>query len=81
LLPDGLRIVPLLLSCLERALLVLGGLWFGNLVNFMDGLDWMNVAEVIPLTASLVPFGSAEAPPPRGTVIALALGTANQHAL
>jgi hypothetical protein len=56
-------------------------LWFVNLVNFMDGLDWMTVTEVIPLTASLVAFGSAEALLPCGTVIALALGTANQHAL
>ena len=75
-LPDGLRVVPLLPSWLERVLLVLGGLWFVNLVNFMDGLDWMTVAEVIPLTASLVVFGSAQALPPDGTLIALALGGA-----
>jgi UDP-N-acetylmuramyl pentapeptide phosphotransferase/UDP-N-acetylglucosamine-1-phosphate transferase len=75
-LPDGLRVVPLLPYWLERVLLVLGGLWFVNLVNFMDGLDWMTVAEVIPLTASLVVFGWAQALPPYGTVIALALGGA-----
>ena len=75
-LPDGSRIVPLLPFWVERALLVLGGLWFVNLVNFMDGLDWMTVAEVIPLTASLVVFGSAQALPPCSTVIALALGGA-----
>ena len=34
----------------ERALLVLGGVWFVNLVNFMDGLDWMTVAEVVPVS-------------------------------
>ena len=28
------------------------GLWFVNLVNFMDGLDWMTVAEVVPITGS-----------------------------
>jgi UDP-N-acetylmuramyl pentapeptide phosphotransferase/UDP-N-acetylglucosamine-1-phosphate transferase len=50
-LPNHLRIVPLLPWWPERLLLVLGGLWFVNLVNFMDGLDWMTVAEVIPLTA------------------------------
>ena len=75
-LPDNLRVVPLLPWWLERTLLVLGGLWFVNLVNFMDGLDWMTVAEVIPLTASLVVLGSAQALPPHGTVIALALGGA-----
>jgi hypothetical protein len=25
-----------------------------NLVNFMDGLDWMTVAEVVPITAAMV---------------------------
>jgi UDP-N-acetylmuramyl pentapeptide phosphotransferase/UDP-N-acetylglucosamine-1-phosphate transferase len=75
-LPDGLRIVPLLPSWLEQALLVLGGLWFVNLVNFMDGLDWMTVAEVIPLTAGLVVSGWSGALPPYATVIAIALGGA-----
>jgi UDP-N-acetylmuramyl pentapeptide phosphotransferase/UDP-N-acetylglucosamine-1-phosphate transferase len=75
-LPGDLRIVPLLPGWLERTLLVLGGLWFVNLVNFMDGLDWMTVAEVIPLTASLVVFGSAHALPPYATMVALALGGA-----
>jgi UDP-N-acetylmuramyl pentapeptide phosphotransferase/UDP-N-acetylglucosamine-1-phosphate transferase len=75
-LPDHLRIVPLLPWWLERVLLVLGGLWFVNLVNFMDGIDWMTVAEVIPLTASFVVLGLADALPAYGTVVALALGGA-----
>jgi UDP-N-acetylmuramyl pentapeptide phosphotransferase/UDP-N-acetylglucosamine-1-phosphate transferase len=75
-LPDDLRVVALLPWWLERLLLVLGGLWYVNLVNFMDGLDWMTVAEVLPLTASLVVFGIAHALPPYGTVVALALGGA-----
>ncbi|KFG68065.1 glycosyl transferase [Microvirga sp. BSC39] len=36
---------------LEHAFLVLGGVWFVNLVNFMDGLDWITVAEMVPVTA------------------------------
>ncbi len=75
-LPDQLRIVPLLPWWLERFLLVLGGLWFVNLVNFMDGIDWMMVAEVVPLTASLVGLGLAGALPSYGIVVALALGGA-----
>ncbi len=74
-LPD-LRIVPLLPWWLERLVLVLGGLWFVNLVNFMDGIDWMTVAEVVPLTAGLVGLGVAGALPPYGTLVALALGSA-----
>jgi UDP-N-acetylmuramyl pentapeptide phosphotransferase/UDP-N-acetylglucosamine-1-phosphate transferase len=38
----------------ERLLLVVGGVWFVNLVNFMDGLDWMSVAETVPVGATIV---------------------------
>ena len=41
-----LRIVPACPLWIERGLLLLAGLWFVNLVNFMDGLDWMTAAEV-----------------------------------
>lgn len=44
------RLVPQLPLWIERGLQVLAGLWFVNLVNFMDGLDWITVAEMIPLT-------------------------------
>jgi len=76
MLPEGLRVIAFLPWWLERALLVLGGLWFVNLVNFMDGLDWMTVAEVLPLTAGLVICGSAGALPPQCMLLALALGGA-----
>src|SRR6202012_5681497 len=39
---------------LGRTLLLIAGLWFVNLVNFMDGLDWITAAEVVPITAALV---------------------------
>ena len=42
---------------IERACLFLGGVWFVNLVNFMDGIDWMTVAEVVPVTGALVLLG------------------------
>ena len=48
--PD-VRIVPALPQAVETAALVLAVIWFVNLVNFMDGLDWMTVAEVVPVTA------------------------------
>ena len=53
-LPDGTRLMPLLPLGLERGLLVLGGTWFVNLTNFMDGMDWMTVAEMVPLSLVLV---------------------------
>ena len=55
--PDTARIVPALPLALERGLIVLAGVWFVNLVNFMDGLDLMTVAEVVPVTAALLLLG------------------------
>lgn len=60
----------------ERIVLLIGGLWFVNLVNFMDGLDWMTVAEVVPVMGALVLFGLCGQLPMASTVVALALGGA-----
>jgi UDP-N-acetylmuramyl pentapeptide phosphotransferase/UDP-N-acetylglucosamine-1-phosphate transferase len=48
-------------------------LWFINLFNFMDGIDWMTAAETVPVTAGLVVIGSLGALPPSETIIAIAL--------
>src|SRR6476661_9701760 len=64
-LPDELRVAPFLPWWTERVLLVIGGVWFVNLVNFMDGLDWMTVAEVVPVTAALALMGAFGALPPQ----------------
>lgn len=55
--PETARIVPALPLALERGLIVLAGVWFVNLVNFMDGLDLMTVVEVVPVTAALLLLG------------------------
>lgn len=57
MVPDDARIVPSLPLMLERGLILLAGIWFVNLVNFMDGLDLMTVAEVVPVTAALLLLG------------------------
>jgi UDP-N-acetylmuramyl pentapeptide phosphotransferase/UDP-N-acetylglucosamine-1-phosphate transferase len=67
ILPDGL---PL---WVERGLLVFAGLWFVNLVNFMDGLDWITVAEMVPITAFLALVGWAGVLQPAPGLIAAAL--------
>ncbi len=72
-LPDELRVARFLPLLVERLLLTLGGLWFVNLVNFMDGLDWMTVAEVVPVTAALAIFGACGFLPALPTIISLAL--------
>ncbi|MBR1278573.1 glycosyltransferase family 4 protein [Bradyrhizobium sp. AUGA SZCCT0283] len=71
--PENLRIVPACPLWIERGLLFLAGLWFVNLVNFMDGLDLMTVAEIVPVTGALVLLGwLAELPAP-ATIAAAAL--------
>src|SRR5580704_492171 len=72
-LPDELRVAPLLPWWVERALLIFGGLWFVNLVNFMDGLDWMTVAEVVPVSAAVAAIGLQDMLPPWAIVVSLAL--------
>ena len=71
--PGDLRIVPALPFWIERGLILLAGLWFVNLVNFMDGLDWMTVAEVVPITAAMIILGSLGEFPIPATVVAAAL--------
>ena len=56
-IPPELRIVQWLPFWIERVAVLLGMVWFINLVNFMDGIDWMSVAEIVPLTAGLTIFG------------------------
>ena len=72
-LPQQIQIVPTLPLWFERICLVVGCVWFLNLVNFMDGIDWMTVAEVIPLTVALTGFGLAGLLPHDATVVAAAL--------
>ncbi|WP_298875356.1 glycosyltransferase family 4 protein [uncultured Bradyrhizobium sp.] len=55
--PEAARIAPALPLALERGLILLAGVWFVNLVNFMDGLDLMTVAEVVPVSAALLLLG------------------------
>ena len=72
-LPAELRVVPELPWWIERALLLLACLWFVNLTNFMDGIDWMTIAEFIPMAIGLVLIGFLGALPMHCIVVALAL--------
>ena len=72
-LPVEMRIVPALPWWIERGLLLIGGVWFVNLVNFMDGIDWITVAEVVPVTAGLGLFGATGALPHEATLVSFAL--------
>lgn len=68
-----LRAMPMLPLWLERAVLFLAGLWFVNLVNFMDGLDWMTISEVVPVTGALSLLGLFGLYPVHAMLLALAL--------
>jgi UDP-N-acetylmuramyl pentapeptide phosphotransferase/UDP-N-acetylglucosamine-1-phosphate transferase len=75
-LTSGVRIFPEWMPLgLEQALLVFGGVWFVNLTNFMDGLDWITVAEMVPVTGAIVILGpmASDAPPVLAMATALAL--------
>lgn len=71
--PESLRIVDTLPLWLERGLVLLAGLWFVNLVNFMDGLDLMTAAEAVPVSAAVVLLGWLGELPASTTVVAAAL--------
>ena len=68
-----LRIIPALPLGIERGLVLIAGLWFVNLVNFMDGLDLMTVVEAVPVTATLVLLGLFGSLPLPAVLVAAAL--------
>ena len=72
-LPNELQILPQVPLWIERACLFVAGIWFVNLVNFMDGIDWMTVAEVVPATAAIVLLGVTGVMAPLPSIFAAAL--------
>jgi UDP-N-acetylmuramyl pentapeptide phosphotransferase/UDP-N-acetylglucosamine-1-phosphate transferase len=73
ILPDGLRVLPFFPWWAEALLMLVAGVWFVNLVNFMDGIDWMTVAEVVPVTVGLSIAAALGVLPAEGAVVAMAL--------
>jgi len=71
--PADLRIFPAWPVAIERGLLLIAGLWFVNLVNFMDGLDLMTVAEAVPITGAMMLLGWLGEFPISSTITAAAL--------
>jgi UDP-N-acetylmuramyl pentapeptide phosphotransferase/UDP-N-acetylglucosamine-1-phosphate transferase len=72
--PDELRLLPNLLPLiLERTLIVLGTVWLVNAVNFLDGLDWMTVAQVVPMTLGIFALQSLDLVPDSVGLLAMAL--------
>lgn len=72
-IPPDHRVVAAMPYWLERTAMVLAALWFINLFNFMDGIDWISVSETIPITLGLVIFGVFGTLSTSHTLIAVAL--------
>ena len=72
-LPADMRLISALPLWTERLCVLFVGVWFVNLVNFMDGIDWMTVAEAVPITAAMILLGLAGVVPPLAMLVALAL--------
>jgi UDP-N-acetylmuramyl pentapeptide phosphotransferase/UDP-N-acetylglucosamine-1-phosphate transferase len=74
LLPQDFRLLPdMLPASVERVLLVIGVVGFVNAVNFLDGLDWMTVAQVVPMTLGVAILTGLGAVPASIGLLALAL--------
>lgn len=61
---------------LERLVLAVGLVWFVNLVNFMDGIDWITAAQILPIVGLIAGLGWAGIVPAHVALIAAALGGA-----
>jgi UDP-N-acetylmuramyl pentapeptide phosphotransferase/UDP-N-acetylglucosamine-1-phosphate transferase len=72
-LPEQFHVLPHVPWWLERVGLFFFGVWLINLVNFMDGIDWMTVAELVPVSAALVLLGLTGALAPVPSLVAAAL--------
>jgi UDP-N-acetylmuramyl pentapeptide phosphotransferase/UDP-N-acetylglucosamine-1-phosphate transferase len=73
-LPQDFRLFPEMLPLMvERALIVLGVVWFINAVNFLDGLDWMTVAQVVPMTLGVLALEAFDQVSDSVALLALAL--------
>jgi UDP-N-acetylmuramyl pentapeptide phosphotransferase/UDP-N-acetylglucosamine-1-phosphate transferase len=69
-----LRLLPQAVPLpVERTVEIIAGIWFVNLVNFMDGLDWMTVAETVPIAATVALFALAGKTAPQAGLVAAAL--------
>ncbi|MBL8589882.1 MAG: glycosyl transferase [Methylobacteriaceae bacterium] len=72
-LPQGRLFGDALSPLAQGALLLVAGVWFVNLVNFMDGMDWMTVVEMAPLAVVIAGAAALGAVQPHVGLLALAL--------
>lgn len=73
--PD-MRVLPETLPLwAERGLALIAGVWFVNLVNFIDGIDWITLAGLVPLAGAIaLAAGYGLVDPATGLLAAALLG-------
>lgn len=73
-LPQDLRILPDLLPFwAERGLIAFGAVYLINAINFLDGIDWITAAQVVPMTLGIAALAYLGAVPVNVGTLALAL--------
>jgi UDP-N-acetylmuramyl pentapeptide phosphotransferase/UDP-N-acetylglucosamine-1-phosphate transferase len=73
-LPQDLRILPDLLPFwVERGLVAFGTVYLINAINFLDGIDWITAAQVVPMTLGVAALAFLGAVPTNVGTLALAL--------
>jgi UDP-N-acetylmuramyl pentapeptide phosphotransferase/UDP-N-acetylglucosamine-1-phosphate transferase len=72
-IPAELRALPIVPLVVERTVEAIALLWFVNLVNFMDGIDWITVAETVPVAGGVYILSLFGAVPQTPALVALAL--------
>jgi UDP-N-acetylmuramyl pentapeptide phosphotransferase/UDP-N-acetylglucosamine-1-phosphate transferase len=73
-LPRDLRILPDLLPFwVERGLVAFGTVYLINAINFLDGIDWITAAQVVPMTLGVAALAFLGAVPTNVGTLALAL--------
>ena len=75
-MPDTIRLWPDAVPLwAERLLAGLALLWFVNLVNFMDGIDWITAAELLPVWLVVLVLALWAGEPALAVVSALLIGS------
>src|SRR6478736_1883991 len=72
-LADDAHALPVSWRFIGQTLAALGMVWLVNAVNFLDGLDWITAAQVVPMTLGVAVLAGLNAVPASVGFLALVL--------